>query len=226
MTTVNGLCNLTFRFTAGDFSLCCFSGFFERIICWLLDTRGWAVTQHLDHRGCFRHRDERGGGSRDRLEDAPCWMYFWNTEWICKKLVSPKNPAATTHTHTHLFPNPCLNDSYHFWTRKRKENFYLNSEERAKQTISDQLQGNTKQKKKKSSKHWNFLKTAVGDHSRRTVLRLGEGRNLHWRLIFKTWNGGKRTGCFQDTVWRQFGIAIFSSECLSDSREYRCQEEP
>lgn len=26
--------------------------------------------------------------------------------------------------------------------------------------------------------------------------------------------------------WRRFGMAIFSSECLSVSREYRCEGEP
>lgn len=197
------------------------------IISWLLDTRGWALTQHLDYRGCFRHREECEGAVIEwRTPPLGCTIGS-QREFVKKKkkkVVSPGNlPFPPPHTHTHLFPKTLLEWQLPFLDQRKKK-FYLNSEERVKRTISEQLQGNTK-KKKKSSKHRNFLKIAVGDHSWRTVWGRGERWPFEdWFLRLET--GEKRTGRFQDTVWRQFGIAIFSSECLSDSRKYRCQEEP
>lgn len=180
--------------------------------------------QHLDHRGCFRHRDERERRSRDRLEDASFWMYFWNLEWICKKLVSPEKPPPNhTHTYTPLSKS-LLEWQLPFLDQKKgKKKLLLEQQGKSKiNNIRPTARKHKKKRKKKSSKHWNFLKTAVGDHSRKTVCDWGRGATYGeaW------WGGGGRTGCFQDTVWRQFGMAIFSSECLSDSREYRCQEEP
>lgn len=54
-------------------------------------------------RGCFRHPEECEGAAIHRIEDASSWMYFRNSERICKKLVSPGNLSSPHCTHTHTF---------------------------------------------------------------------------------------------------------------------------
>lgn len=141
------------------------------IISWLLSTRGWALTQHLDHRGCFRPPEECEGAAIQRIEDASSWMYFWNSERICKKLVSPGNLSSPHCTHTHpSFRNPAWMTASVSGPVKKKKNLYLDSEERVKQTISDRLQGNTNKKKRK-----NIQQTAklFKDCRRRSFLKDG-----------------------------------------------------
>lgn len=102
---------------------CCFCAFqvlLSWIICWLLATRHWVQTQHLDHWGCFRNRGER---ERERWPSQGHLLLdvlkLWNSERICTSLVSPRTFFFCTHIHTSFPTKPCLNDSYLFWTTKK-----------------------------------------------------------------------------------------------------------
>lgn len=106
--------------------ICALQVLLSWIICWLLATRHWVQTQHLDHWGCFRNRGER---ERERWPSQGHLLLdvlkLWNSDRICTSLVSPRTFFFCTHIHTSFPTKPCLNDSYLFWTTK---NFYLNNE--------------------------------------------------------------------------------------------------
>lgn len=113
---------------------CAFQVLLSWIICWLLVTRHWVLTQHLDHWGCFRNRGERERWPNQGhlLLDV---LKLWNSERICTRLVSPRTFSFCTHIHT-SFQNPAWMTATVSGPQK---NFYLNNEEKVKETISDLL---------------------------------------------------------------------------------------
>lgn len=136
-----------------------------------------------------------------------------------------------------------------------QKNFYLNNEEKVKVklyqnplTVTNPAEllkrGNMDTRKSGKSKTLKLNRGfAVGDLFRKVVLRSsrgsGGGRQYDlWRPIYKTWKhtkglkkkkkilASRECDIFRTQTWRRFGMAIFSSECLSVSREYRCEGEP
>lgn len=117
---------------------CAFQVLLSWIICWLLATRHWVQTQHLDHWGCFRNRGER---ERERWPSQGHLLLdvlkLWNSERICTSLVSPRTFFFCTHIHTSFPTKPCLNDSYLFWTTQTFT--WTMREKKVKETISNLL---------------------------------------------------------------------------------------
>lgn len=117
-------------------------------------------------------------------------LKLWNSERICTRLVSPRTFSFCTHIHT-SFLNPAWMTATVSGPQK---NFYLNNEEKVKETISNLLTVTNPTELLKGIWMWkvqqeqNFLKTekriAVGDLSERWF---EIGAIDFWRPIYKTW---------------------------------------